>query len=69
MNKPKKSIPIRLDQADFQCLVRGGVLEIKVGEGEIRIMLADIGFDIMYDCIERVENGEEEVYKNLTRDL
>jgi hypothetical protein len=44
---------IRLDEEDFKCLVRGGVLKI----GDIHIILSDIGFDCMDYAISMAHDG------------
>jgi len=55
----KKKVPnpplefIMLDQEDFTCLVRGGVLHI----GNLRIALKDIGFHVMDEAITKADNG------------
>jgi len=55
----KKKVPeqplefIMLDQEDFTCLVRGGVLHV----GSLRIALKDIGFDVMDEAITKADNG------------
>jgi hypothetical protein len=45
---------ISLDQDDFNCLARGGV--IKFGD-RVSICLKDIGFNQMYEAIEKAEKG------------
>lgn len=52
---------ISLDEEDFKCLVRGGV--IKIGD-RVKICLKDIGFTTMCDAIARVQVGLEEPYKD-----
>jgi hypothetical protein len=55
----KKKVPeqplefIMLDQEDFTCLVRGGVLHV----GNLRIALKDIGFHVMDEAITKADNG------------
>ena len=46
---------LKLDEKDFRCLVRGGILHI----GNLRIALSDIGFDEMQDCIESAILGKD----------
>ncbi len=50
---------LKLDEKDFRCLVRGGILHV----GNLRIVLSDIGFDEMQDCIESAILGKE-IYKD-----
>lgn len=50
---------IMLDEDDFTCLVRGGVIEF----GDLRIALRDIGFDQMDQCIDLAKDGIN-IYKN-----
>jgi hypothetical protein len=45
---------IKLDEEDFKCLVRGGVL--KIGDN-IEMILADIGFDQMHYSLNLAEKG------------
>ena len=42
-----------LDEEDFKCLVRGGVLHI----GNMKIALKDIGFDQMNKALELAMDG------------
>lgn len=49
----KKDQYISLDEQDFKCLVRGGVLHC----GDIHIMLRDIGFDQMNRALELAMDG------------
>ena len=44
---------IMLDEEDFKCLVRGGVLHI----GNMKIALKDIGFDQMNKALELAMDG------------
>lgn len=44
---------IKLDEEDFKCLVRGGLLKI----GNINLLLSDIGFDRMDKAISIADNG------------
>ncbi len=50
---------LMLDEKDFACLVRGGVLHV----GNLRIALRDIGFDQMNHAIEKAQDGIE-IYKD-----
>ena len=59
-------IPISLDENDFTCLVRGGVLTIKDEEITIMVCLKDIGFHRMDEAISKAEKGID-IYKNLER--
>ena len=60
---------IALDLEDFQCLVRGGQLDLVDGKGDaaVSVILKDIGFIQMYDAIKKAEDGE--AYKGLRRPL
>lgn len=51
---------LMLDEEDFKCLVRGGVL--KVGN-ELNIALRDIGFEQMLNAIDKATLGED-TYKD-----
>ncbi len=53
-----------LDEHDFTCLVRGGVLHV----GELRIALRDIGFDQMDQCIDVARDGIN-IYKDHVKDI
>ncbi len=44
-----------LDEQDFSCLVRGGVLHV----GNLRIALKDIGFDQMNKALDSAIDGIE----------
>lgn len=62
---------IGLTADDFQCLVRGGqltVIDYKNGV-KTNIILKDIGFDLMHELIERVEEGKEKTYEGLTKEI
>lgn len=53
---------ISLDEEDFRCIVRGGVLTIKVkndvyGGSSIKIILKDIGFRRMCEAVEYATQG------------
>lgn len=48
-----------LDEKDFTCLVRGGVLHV----GNLRIFLKDIGFDQMLNAIDKAKLGHD-TYKD-----
>jgi hypothetical protein len=60
---------ISLDEQDFRCLIRGGILQIidKKNNSRCMISLKDIGFYTMYKALEDVGEGKEEIYKNLER--
>jgi len=49
--EPKQHI--MLDEEDFKCLVRGGVLQI----GNINLLLRDIGFEEMNKALELAMDG------------
>ena len=51
-------INIMLDEQDFACLVRGGVIHL----GNLRIALKDIGFHVMDELISKADNGVD-IYK------
>lgn len=53
---------IMLDEKDFSCLVRGGILEV----GDLKIALSDIGFDQMDKYIDLARDGID-IYKNHTK--
>jgi len=53
---------LTLDEEDFKCLVRGGVLHC----GDIKIALKDIGFDQMNKALELAMDGIN-TYKDHTR--
>ncbi len=50
---------LTLNAKDFECLVRGGILHV----GTLSIALSDIGFDKMYQSIEKAQDGIE-LYKS-----
>lgn len=54
---------IMLDEECFKCLVRGGV----VHSGGIRIALADIGYSVMLDAIDKATQ-EVDIYKDHHKD-
>ncbi len=54
---------IALDEQDFACLVRGGVLHV----GDIKIILKDIGYIQMDIAIANAEAGID-VYKDHVKD-
>jgi hypothetical protein len=54
-------VNIMLDEEDFKCLVRGGVICI-TGHG-IKIALKDIGFEAMDEAITMADKGID-IYKN-----
>jgi hypothetical protein len=57
----KGTVPVQplsylmLDEKDFSCLVRGGVLHV----GNLRIALKDIGFDQMNKALDSAIDGIE----------
>lgn len=53
---------ILLDDEDFKCLVRGGILTL----GDLQIGLKDIGFDQMYNAIHLAEEGNN-IYEGRTK--
>lgn len=55
---------ISLDDEDFRCLVRGGV--IKIGD-RVSICLKDIGFDKMDEAIDMATRGLD-TYKDHIKD-
>jgi hypothetical protein len=52
----KEKIFISLDEEDFKCLVRGGVLTIK---DEVIIILKDIGFFEMDKALDSAMDGKD----------
>ncbi len=54
-----------LDDEDFSCLVRGGIL--KIPKLKLEIALSDIGFGTMYDKLSNAVN-KIDTYKNHTQD-
>ena len=52
---------ISLDEEDFRCLVRGGVVKY---DDRISFCLKDIGFTIMYDATSNAQVVLEEAYKD-----
>jgi len=62
----RKHIHISLDQEDFSCLVRGGVLTIARADKEqaytIKLALKDIGFGIMEAELASAQLGND-IYK------
>ncbi len=51
---------ISLDEEDFKCLVRGGVIKF---DDRVSICLKDIGFDKMDEAITLADNGVD-TYKD-----
>lgn len=62
--------PIRLDEEDFRCLTRGGILMIKNKKNNklINVILSDIGFDRMAKAL-ALAKAHHEIYRNHIRDL
>jgi hypothetical protein len=56
---------IMLDEEDFKCLVRGGIICIK---GGVKIALKDIGFDKMDEAITLADKGVD-IYKDHHKDI
>lgn len=58
----KQPINIFMDNDDFECLVRGGNLKVAFMKGDkkhlVNIALKDIGFNMMYQGVEKAEKGE-----------
>lgn len=55
-------IRIRLDEEDFRRLVKGEVVEQKLADGHagaVRVILADIGFDVMAEAINDAMRADE----------
>lgn len=52
-NEPRQ-MNIVLDEEDFKCLVRGGVLKVN---DHLKLVLQDIGFDRMNAAIESAQDG------------
>ena len=52
---------ISLDEEDFRCLVRGGVIKYV---DRVSICLKDIGYTTMYDAIADAQTGIAEIYKD-----
>ena len=50
---------LKLDEKDFKCLVRGGVLHV----GTLRIILSDIGYEGMLNAIDLAQLGND-IYKD-----
>lgn len=57
---------IMLDEEDFKCLVRGGV--ISINKGGVKIALSDIGFDRMDIAIALAVEGVD-IGKNHEKDV
>lgn len=55
---------IKLDEKDFTCLVRGGVLTVN---DNLQLLLSDIGFEAMWKAIDLAERGIN-IYKEYTKD-
>ena len=49
-----REMNIMLDEEDFKCLVRGGVLRVNE---HLKLALEDIGFDRMEAAIESAKDG------------
>jgi hypothetical protein len=62
----RNAIKISLDQEDFSCLVRGGVLNVaradKYQSFTVMLMLQDIGFHVMEGEIASAQLGND-IYK------
>ncbi len=50
-------IKIALNEEDFRCLVRGGVLTINDASQTVKILLNDIGFIAMTQAMHDAEGG------------
>ena len=48
---------VSLDEEDFRCLVRGGILKVDKGKYSIHIILKDIGFGRMDKAIHDADMG------------
>ncbi len=55
---------IMLDEKDFSCLVRGGIIHM----GNLRIVLKDIGFDIMEQSLDSALAGKD-IYKDHVKEI
>lgn len=62
-NEPRE-MNIMLDEEDFKCLVRGGVLKVNA---HLKLALKDIGFDRMDSAIDSAPDGIE-LYKARDRE-
>jgi hypothetical protein len=59
--KPSKIVAqISLTDQDFECLVRGGILEIYEPSSKklVKLCLQDIGFDRMEELLNKAEGGK-----------
>lgn len=67
----KKELYITLDEKDFRCLVRGGMLSIMHNKANVlfNICLKDIGYIEMYKTIDDVSEGKDKIYENRTREI
>lgn len=55
---------ISLDEEDFRCLIRGGVIKF---DDRVSICLKDIGFDKMFDALDSAAEGID-TYKDHIKD-
>lgn len=72
MNDVKmKEVYITLNEKDFRCLVRGGMLSITHSKSNVltNICLKDIGYTSIHNAIVEAEEGKEKVYENRTREI
>lgn len=62
-----KEIRIKLDEPELRTLLRGGELTLKSGRHDttVRMLLSDIGFDQIQQCIDDAVEGKDH-YKPYT---
>lgn len=63
-----KEARIALDEQAYRCLVRGGELTVKGKDVEVKIILNDIGFDVMDKVLSEVILGKEKPYEPLVQE-
>lgn len=60
----ERQMAFMLDEEDFKCLVRGGILQLN---SHIKLALQDIGFEKMENSIDSARDGID-IYKGRDRE-
>ena len=63
-------VVIKLDEKDVECLIGGGCLTLKVPDSpeQIKIFMADIGFDLISKMMWDIQTDRVAPYRDLTRE-
>lgn len=62
-------VVVKLDEKDMECLVGGGVLTLKIPNTpeQIKIFMADIGFDLISKMMWNIQTERVPPYRDLTK--